>query len=95
LNELRNGFQKDGDQEDQDTNHPADAGTQLFDREKDEALTENIDSMLSQIDEALARIETGAYGKCARCGKPIPESRLEALPYAAYCVDCQSRVEAL
>lgn len=45
------------------------------------------------IDDALTRIESGEYGKCKECGEDIPEKRLELLPYAMYCVECQERVE--
>src|SRR2546423_10517948 len=82
--DLRNGAQNDGDQEDQDATHPGDAGAQLFEREKEEALTGNITNMLNQINDALAKIEAGTYGTCARCGKPIPDARLDALPYASF-----------
>jgi len=40
------------------------------------------------IDAALARIENGTYGICAKCGMKIPEARLKALPYATTCIDC-------
>jgi RNA polymerase-binding protein DksA len=76
-----------------DINHPGDHATQTFERGKDMALNENIDGMLNRIDEALAKIEAGTFGTCDRCGKAIPPARLEALPYATLCVDCQARVE--
>ena len=41
--------------------------------------------------DALVRIQHGIYGKCADCGKPIPEGRLEARPEASRCVACQSK----
>ena len=85
--------ERTGDLSDFDLNHPGDAGSDLADREKDEALSENIEGMLSLISNALQKIEDGTYGKCDRCGKPIGEARLEALPYAVFCIDCQSRVE--
>jgi len=43
---------------------------------------------LRQIDEALARLDAGTYGICARCGEPIPAARLEVRPFAEYCVAC-------
>src|SRR5437588_6034681 len=82
-----------GDLVDFDMNHPGEAGSELFEREKDEALNENIDGMLSLIEASLQKIEDGTYGKCDRCAKAITEARLEALPYAVFCIDCQSRVE--
>jgi RNA polymerase-binding protein DksA len=42
-------------------------------------------------DEALARLETGIYGTCLECHATIPIERLSALPFAAYCVECQKR----
>jgi RNA polymerase-binding transcription factor DksA len=41
------------------------------------------------IDEALQRIDQGTFGACGRCGKPIAEERLEAIPYANRCIDCK------
>ncbi|MEM5948379.1 TraR/DksA family transcriptional regulator [Spirochaetia bacterium 38H-sp] len=48
---------------------------------------------LNLIDSALARIENGKYGYCLKDGKPIPKERLEAIPYALYCLDCQKEQE--
>jgi len=49
--------------------------------------------MLADIDQALLRIEEGSYGNCARCGQPIDERRLEALPTARYDATCQALIE--
>jgi len=78
-----------------DQNHPGDSGTVLFERLKDEALHENVDGLLAQVHDALSKIDEGTYGLCDRCEKPISEGRLEALPYATLCIECQSRLEAL
>lgn len=48
---------------------------------------------LKLIDAALTRIEQGKYGFCLKCGKRIPEERLEALPYAFLCIECKSEDE--
>lgn len=45
------------------------------------------------IDEALDRVENGNYGECEECGEDIPVKRLELLPYAKFCVECQERME--
>ena len=45
------------------------------------------------IDAALQRIEAGTYGKCVNCGAPIPEERLEAMPWATLCIDCKRKEE--
>jgi DnaK suppressor protein len=50
--------------------------------------------MVADIDQALLRIEEGSYGICARCGRPIDERRLEAMPTARYDAECQAAVEA-
>lgn len=49
---------------------------------------------LSQIDGALERMREGRYGVCDSCEKPIPLARLQALPYAVSCIDCQREMEA-
>jgi YteA family regulatory protein len=66
-------------------NHPADEGTELYEREKDIALNEHTDLQLRNIDKALEAMENGTYGKCEVCGKEIPYERLEALPNTTYC----------
>ncbi|MGN7860553.1 TraR/DksA family transcriptional regulator [Microbacterium sp. 22303] len=47
---------------------------------------------LQQVDHALARLDAGAYGICASCGRPIPASRLEVRPFAEHCVACAERL---
>ncbi len=47
---------------------------------------------LKLIDAALERLERGEFGICAECGNAIPVKRLEAIPWAAYCVPCQERL---
>jgi DnaK suppressor protein len=49
--------------------------------------------MVADIDQALLRIEEGSYGVCARCGGPIDERRLEAMPTARYDAECQALIE--
>ncbi len=46
---------------------------------------------IAEIDEALARIDAGTYGRCVHCGAEIPEERLEFRPFAAGCVACQRK----
>jgi DnaK suppressor protein len=57
-------------------------------------LGERESKMVADIDQALLRIEEGTYGQCARCGKPIDERRLEAMPTARYDAACQAEIEA-
>ena len=57
-------------------------------------LGERESQMIADIDQALLRIKEGSYGICARCGKPIEERRLEALPTARYDAVCQAAIES-
>lgn len=66
-------------------NHPADEGTELFERQKDIALFEHYRRELDDIEKALTSIEKGTYGKCEVCGKDIDPERLEALPTTTFC----------
>ena len=77
-----------------DINHPGDVGSETYEREKDIALNANVEGLLAQIEVALRKMDEGTYGICDRCGKPIASARLDALPYATLCVDCQQRVES-
>jgi len=67
----------------------------LMDVNKELALRlgERDSQMIADIDQALLRIHEGSYGACARCGKPIDERRLEALPTARYDAACQALIE--
>jgi DnaK suppressor protein len=65
------------------------AASQVFAQQRDLALRDRADQQLGLVDEALARLDAGTFGTCVRCGKPIPLERLEALPWAARCIDCQ------
>ena len=65
------------------------AATQVFEQQRDLALRDRADHQLQLVDEALARLEAGTFGTCVRCGRPIADERLEALPWAARCIDCQ------
>ncbi|HKN39232.1 MAG TPA: TraR/DksA C4-type zinc finger protein, partial [Acidimicrobiia bacterium] len=62
-------------------------------RERDLALSASATQAVEEIDRALRRMDTGNYGICERCGKKIAVARLEALPFAALCIDCKSREE--
>lgn len=68
-------------------NHPADAGTEMFEREKDMALDHLDEQHLRDINSALHRIEEGTYGKCLECHQEIDFERLKAIPYTEYCIE--------
>ncbi|WP_288968105.1 TraR/DksA C4-type zinc finger protein [uncultured Microbacterium sp.] len=55
-------------------------------------LAEAAASELHQVDDALARMDAGAYGRCANCGKPIPAERLAVRPFAEHCVACAEKL---
>jgi DnaK suppressor protein len=74
-------------------NHVADDATEVFTRERNLALRNNAQDLLAHVNAALQRLDEGSYGICARCGQQIAPDRLEALPYAIYCITCQSQVE--
>lgn len=68
-------------------NHPADVGSEVFERGKDIALNAHAEQERRQVEDALARIQDGRYGTCASCGAAIPYERLQAVPETAYCID--------
>lgn len=74
----------------------ADWSEQATELEDDSALEGIDDVLLEEIYEtrrALARLRDGTYGICARCGEPISEQRLAALPTAIYCIACAEELE--
>ncbi|SRR5579875_1651455 len=104
-NRVQQGIQarKQGDEEavttdpalagDGETGTEADNADALADYDRTQLSIESAQDVLRQINAALERIDNGTYGKCARCGKPIPPARLRALPYALYDVACAEIVE--
>lgn len=74
-----------------DDEHDPEGATIAFERSQIGALARQVRSSLEEIDAALARLESGDYGVCERCGSPIPDARLEARPTARTCVPCASR----
>jgi DnaK suppressor protein len=69
-----------------------DVARSLADVETHASLIENAENKVRRIDSALSQLELGDYGICANCGEEIPLARLEAVPFAIYCVDCQSEM---
>lgn len=70
-------------------NHPSDQGAEMFEMEKNLALEENEKVIMDKIDNSLEAMNDGTYGVCKICGKPISKERLETIPYADCCIDCQ------
>ncbi|MDR2259137.1 MAG: TraR/DksA family transcriptional regulator [Treponema sp.] len=71
----------------------ADIASDDIDRKMIEALGSQELKRLKLIDSALTRIQQGKYGLCVKCGKRIPQDRLEAIPYALMCIDCKTAEE--
>src|SRR5690242_20432552 len=62
--------------------HPADTGTETFEREKDLSILEQLENELVELQAALERVDAGTYGVDEETGEPIDDDRLEALPTA-------------
>ncbi|HUS72754.1 MAG TPA: TraR/DksA C4-type zinc finger protein [Sedimentisphaerales bacterium] len=73
--------------------HMADIGTDNYEQEFALELMDSERKLLNEIDSALQRIEAGTYGICEGTGKPIPKARLEAQPWARYCVEYARMLE--
>jgi DnaK suppressor protein len=84
-------FSTDGDRLSVD--NPADIGSESFAQEFSLELLQRDEETLAEIDEALERVQNGSYGMCEGCSEPIPKARLNAVPHARNCVDCQRRAE--
>ena len=74
---------------------PADAGANLSENDRSEAVLAVARRQRSDVLAALHRIDLGTYGTCVDCGGPVPEGRLEAKPEAARCVACQGKLDRL
>ncbi|MBI2873452.1 MAG: TraR/DksA C4-type zinc finger protein [Firmicutes bacterium] len=74
-------------------NHPADLGTETFERAKDLTLFTRAQDMWRMIEDAEERLAQGSYGECERCGREIGDERLMAVPWASLCLDCQKTAE--
>jgi len=74
--------------------HMADVATDMYDREFTLGLAANDRELLYQVNEALERIEANEYGLCTACKKPIPVTRLKAIPHAQTCLKCQELRES-
>lgn len=73
--------------------HLADLGNATTEEETGLTLLEQQERLLMECNAALARIDAGTFGSCEECGRPIAPGRLEAIPYARWCVACARRME--
>lgn len=76
-----------------ETPDPVDLAVSNYSKNVLLAVSENDSRQLQMIDEALRRISDKEYGECQNCGNPIQPKRLEAIPWARYCLACQELVE--
>lgn len=68
----------------------ADSGQVTAERGEVEALAGTLLETLTEVEDALSKLDSGEYGVCESCGQPIPEVRLEAKPAARLCISCAS-----
>jgi DnaK suppressor protein len=91
LGELRH----DGDAEELShlDQHPADEGSELFESERDAGLAEGLREELAAVERAEQRLPEGTYGRSIESGEPIPDERLEVMPWAERTVEEQARYD--
>lgn len=75
------------------TNHPAEDASEMFTRERNMAISGDLQTELNDVLHALERIEAGGYGMCEECGEPINPERLDARPAATFCIRHQREIE--
>ncbi len=102
VQQLTNGA-LDGGQDSKSPTHMAELGTDTFEQDFSLGVMERDQGVLDEIESALKRIDKGTFGLCEGCleqGKPpskaaIPKARLNAVPYARYCVECARKRERM
>jgi RNA polymerase-binding transcription factor len=78
---------------DDGTEDIVDRANNSYNRELMFSLSDGERQLVLQIDAALQRMEDGGYGSCANCGQQIAMQRLQAIPWARFCIDCQELAE--
>ena len=76
-----------------EADNSGDDGSSIFDKFLALERAGNTKDFLNRVDEALARIKEGTYGRCLNCGEPIRRVRLAVRPFARYCIKCQELLE--
>jgi DnaK suppressor protein len=71
--------------------HPAELASETIGLEIDQSVLQHAELELEELEEAVKRVDSGAYGKCEACGNPISEARLEAIPTARFCIEDQAK----
>lgn len=85
---------KNMDMPEAEVGDPIDAASQSLDKEILFELSGNSHNTIGQIEAALRKIEKGIYGRCELCRQPIPKKRIKAMPFARYCIHCQTSSES-
>jgi RNA polymerase-binding transcription factor DksA len=75
--------------------HPADLGSETFERERELSLIEDVEAEIADVRRALVRVDRGSYGRCEACGRQIPDERLSAVPAARFCFEHQAAAEVI
>jgi len=75
------------------TEDAEEAAVDINEMEDERAIRANERELLQEVEAALERIRQGTYGICTNCGRPISEKRLEAIPWASLCIDCEEQLE--
>jgi DnaK suppressor protein len=96
-NEILNMYKQDlragQESADDGTEDIVDRANNAYNRELMFSLSDTERTTLLQIENALRRMDEGTYGRCANCGQTVNILRLEAVPWARFCIDCQELAE--
>jgi len=90
---LKNEDQAATELSDLPLDHLAERGSDSFAKDLLIRILQNSEGEICDIDLALAKIEAGTFGICENCSRPIPKSRLKALPFARLCIKCKEAEE--
>jgi RNA polymerase-binding transcription factor DksA len=71
--------------------HPAELASETIGLEIDHSVLQHAELEFLELEAAVKRVDSGSYGNCEACGKPISEARLEAIPTARYCIEDQAK----
>ncbi len=97
VHDIKNMMQNPSGDESRDMSghvqHMADVATDMYEKEFNLGLASHDREVLQKIEDALRRIDDKTYGICLGTGKPINKARLEAIPYAEYCLEHQEELE--
>ena len=93
LNMYKQDLRAGQESADDGTEDIVDRANNAYNRELMFSLSDTERNTLLQIENALRRMDEGTYGRCSNCGQNIALPRLEALPWARFCVDCQEMAE--